>query len=280
MDIAAETGGKILASRDFDLSDANGAVLEVPVSVTEPLSACEVRLLCVSDVSVDIVGVEIDLIPRVSNQLLHPDRSVGWEFRKPYREKIEFGFFKKYLSGPVVLEIGFKGYIEGTVPIVPQAIGIDLGYPGYDGKRLPFADESVDAIYSSHCFEHIENYKSALLDWYRLLKVDGYIIIIVPHQYLFERRRKLPSTSNLDHKRFYTPESLLREVGEVFPPNSYRVRSLNDNDKNFDYTLSGKGGGDDCYEIELVLQKIKRPFWNLDDGSVRPYAATEFLDRP
>jgi SAM-dependent methyltransferase len=270
MDVAAETGGRILASQSFELAELGTPILELPITIAEPLSACEIRLHCETEVSANVLGVEIDLTPSASIQPLDPNRPVGWESRKTYKDKIDNGFFLKYLSGPAVLEIGFKGYIEGVVPIVPQAIGIDLGYPGYDGVRLPFADESVDAIYSSHCFEHIDDYKTVLRDWYRLLKVGGYIVITVPHQYLFERRRHMPSTSNLDHKRYYTSESLLKEIGDTFPPNTYRVRSLADNDKNFDYTFTGKEPAPPCYEIEVVLEKIRRPYWNLDDGAFAP----------
>lgn len=123
------------------------------------------------------------------------------------------------------------------------------------------------------------DYVAVLRDWYRLLKVGGHLIIVVPRHYLFERRRHLPSLSNIDHRRFYTPESLLLEVAEAYPPNTYRVRSLRDNDKNFDYSLSGRETGPPCFEIELVIEKIQKPFWNLEDNSVSPYSAPEFSTR-
>ena len=79
---------------------------------------------------------------------LDPERPVGWESRKTYGLKIANGFFDKYLSGSAILEIGYKGGIDGAVPILPQAIGIDVDYPGYDGATLPFPDESQDGIYT------------------------------------------------------------------------------------------------------------------------------------
>ena len=142
--------------------------------------------------------------------MLDSDRPVGRESRKTYAAKVESGFFDRYLSGKAILEIGYKGGLEGVVPIVPQAIGIDVDYPGYDGKSLPFPDESQDAIYSSHCLEHIKDYRSALREWFRVTKVGGYLVIIVPYQYSFERKQDLPSRWNQDHWRFYTPASLLR----------------------------------------------------------------------
>jgi SAM-dependent methyltransferase len=275
MDIAADTGHTVLATRSLDLSEVEGQVLELSTKLPGGLPACEIRLHCDSDACADISAVEIELDPPVSIAL-QLDRAVGHESRKTYSEKIANGFFAKYLSGEAILEIGYKGYVDGTVPIVPQAIGIDVDYPGYDGLRLPFPDESQDAVYSSHCFEHIQEYQATLREWYRVLKVGGYLIIVVPHQHLFERRRQLPSRGNIDHKRFYTPASLLREIEEVFPPNSYRIRHLMDNDKGFDYSVMPREPGVGCYEIELVLEKRKKPVWDLDDGTSRGYNAVEF----
>jgi SAM-dependent methyltransferase len=209
--------------------------------------------------------------------LLDPDRPVGTESRKTYARKIADGFFDRYLSGKAVLDIGYKGGLQGVVPIVPQAIGIDVDYPGYDGKKLPFPDESQDAIYASHCLEHIKDYRGVLREWFRVTKIGGYLVIIVPHQHLFERRRDPPSRWNVDHYRFYTPASLLREVEEVLEPNSYRILHLADNDLGFDYSVTPLQAGVGCFEIELVLQKINKPVWELDDGVSRNYHASEFF---
>jgi SAM-dependent methyltransferase len=215
-----------------------------------------------------------DHLRRGNEPWLDPGRPVGWESRKTYRSKIASGFFDRYLSGKAILEIGYKGGLDGIVPIVPQAIGIDVDYSGYDGVNLPFPDQSQDAVYSSHCLEHITDYKRVLREWYRVLKLGGYLVIVVPHQYLFERRLKLPSLSNSDHKRFYTPASLLKEVEEAFEPNSYRVRHLVDNDLGFDYSIppwSPHVSG--CYEIELVLEKTRPPYWTMTGDR---YSAAEF----
>src|ERR1700690_1102541 len=87
-------------------------------------------------------------------------RAVGTEASKTIAEKYRNGFVARYLSGANILDIGYRGYLHDAVPIVPQAIGIDLEYPGYDGKTLPFEDNSQDAVFSSHCLEHIDDYKT------------------------------------------------------------------------------------------------------------------------
>ena len=189
-----------------------------------------------------------------------PDRRVGPEIRKTYRQKCESGFIERYLSGPHILDIGFRGWDAASQPIVPQAVGVGLDYPGYDGLHLPFVDESHDAVFSSHCLEHIDDYRTVLGEWYRVLKVGGYLILAVPHCWLYERK---PAPTSLhggtEHRRFYTPASLAAEIEESLPVGGYRVRLLRDNDEGFDYSVPPEQHAAGCYEIELVLEKIQIP---------------------
>jgi SAM-dependent methyltransferase len=193
-------------------------------------------------------------------------RPVGGEARKSYALKLRDGFIAKYLSGAAVLDVGYRGYADGVVPIMPAAIGVDLDYPGYDGRRLPFPDESQDAVYSSHCLEHIADPVDAIREWFRVVKQSGYLIVVVPHQFLYEKKLRPPSRWNTDHQRFYTPGALLREIEAALAPNSYRLRHLADNDLGFDYGIAPDQHSAGCYEIELVVQKIARPTWRLDPG--------------
>lgn len=186
------------------------------------------------------------------------------ESGKGYKERLESGFFARYMSGPTILDIGFAGYGAEARPVFPHAIGIDKDYPGYDGITLPFADGSVDAVYSSHLLEHVTDYVSVIRDWHRVLKVGGHIVTIVPHQFLYEKKLALPSRYNGDHKRFYTPGSLMREFEEALEPNTYRLRHLRDNDMGHDYRIPPEKHSNWCYEIELVVQKIRTPDWRME----------------
>lgn len=190
-------------------------------------------------------------------------RIVGPESRRTYLQKLDNGFFTKYMGGACGLDIGFQGHKGPVEPILPSATGVDLGYPGYDGLTLPFTDNSQDYIYSSHCLEHITQYIHVLRDWHRVIKVTGYIVIVVPHAHLYEKKASPPSDFNRGHRRFYTPASLLSEVEEALPPNSYRVRFLEDGDDKFDYSRGPGLHSNGQYEITLVLQKIPLPTWSL-----------------
>jgi SAM-dependent methyltransferase len=191
------------------------------------------------------------------------NRRVSGEAAKSYALRRESGFFDRYLCGASILDVGFRGGDTTAVPITETAIGVDLDFPGYDGLTLPFANASQDAVFSSHCLEHISDPIHALREWFRVTKVGGFVIVIVPHQFLYEKKRELPSNWSGEHLRFYTPGSLMAEVEGALSPNSYRVRHLCDNDLRFDYTIGPDRHSFGCYEIELVLEKIPSPAWTL-----------------
>jgi len=189
---------------------------------------------------------------------------MGAEAGKSHEARLASGFVQTYLSGAHILDIGYKGYQENVAPVVPHAIGVELDYPGYDGRTLPFDDNSQDAVFSSHCLEHIDDFAAVLRDWFRVVRVGGFIVIMVPHQFLYEKRVTLPSRFNADHKRFYTPATLMSDIEAVLPPNAYRLRHLADNDRGFDYTIPPAQHSGGCYEIELVIEKIAAPTWSLE----------------
>lgn len=186
----------------------------------------------------------------------------GPETQKHHQRRIDSGFYDKYMQG-VGLDIGWRGSDKTTEPVLPTSIGIDTDYPGYDGKKLPFPDQSQDYIFNSHCLEHIDDYKAVIRDWFRVLKTNGHLIIIVPHQYLYERKLSKPSIWNRGHKRFYSPASLLKEIEDSLEPNTYRIRHLRDNDDKFNYNIIPPSHPCGGYEIELVLQKINPPTWKM-----------------
>ena len=188
-----------------------------------------------------------------------PERVLGPEAARNLGRRVAEGFMERYLSGEHVLDIGYRGGKPDAQPLTEAAIGVELDYPGYDGVRLPFPDGSQDAVFASHTLEHIEDYRAILDDWFRVLKVGGFLVIAVPHQHLYERKVSLPSRFNPDHKRFYTPGSLLAEIEKALPIAAYRVRSLRDIDTGFSIHVPPERHAQGCYEIELVIEKVDQP---------------------
>lgn len=182
-------------------------------------------------------------------------RRVGEESFKTYKQKIDNGFFDKYMIGKGA-ELGYAGYIPNVVPILENCDGYDLNTPGYDGKTVPVPDGYYSYVYSSHFLEHVDDRLEAIREQFRVTKKGGYIIIVVPSKLLYEKKESLPSRWNADHKVMYQPSNLLQEIESALIPNSYRVRHLQENDENHDYNQSDLEHSKGSYEIELVLQKL------------------------
>jgi predicted SAM-dependent methyltransferase len=160
--------------------------------------------------------------------------------------------------------------------------GIDIGYGGDDKKtflnyvgydtdhkdfdpsgKMPFKDGEFQSVYSSHCLEHIVDYKTSIREWFRILETGGNMMLLLPHKFLYEKKETLPGLYNQDHKRFYTPASLLLEIEESLEPNSYRVVLLRDFDHEYDYGIPPEKHAKGNYSILCVIQKIKKPEWGL-----------------
>lgn len=188
--------------------------------------------------------------------LYDPSRKVGEESLKTYEQKIYNGFFDQYMSGKGA-EIGYAGYIPEVVPILENCDGYDLNTLGYDGKTIPKPDEYYSYLYASHVLEHIADYVQAIQEWHRVVKPNGYIIILVPHKDLYEKKERPPSQWNADHKRFYSTSKLISEIEESLNFDQYRIRYLRENDDKYDYTIPSNIHSEGGYEIEIVLEKLK-----------------------
>lgn len=181
------------------------------------------------------------------------------ETKKAEAQRIEENFYDLYMRG-FGLDIGYRG-AGNFEPVIPTATGIDLDTPGYDGKVLPYPDQSQDFVYSSHMLEHVQEPIPVIRDWFRVLKQGGHLIITVPHRDLYEKKQTLPSRWNGDHKRFYRAAQLLSEIEMALVPNTYRLRQCKDCDDGFNYELGPDTHSIGRYEIECVVQKIKPPTW-------------------
>lgn len=74
---------------------------------------------------------------------------------------------------------------------VSEYIGIDMEQTGhehknskvdvyYDGKHIPFADETFDSLFCSEVFEHVFNLDEILPEIGRVMKTNGQMLITVP----------------------------------------------------------------------------------------------------
>ena len=123
-----------------------------------------------------------------------------------------------------VLEVGCgTGAVLSAVRLAKigtQHTGIDLADPGphrdpnaidlilqqYDGKVLPYADNSFDLVYASHVLEHVPEPRELLSEIKRVAR--KWIYLEVPCElHLRTNTQDLQRTLDIGHINAYTPES-------------------------------------------------------------------------
>lgn len=117
---------------------------------------------------------------------------------KAHHRRQREGFYATYCTG--------KGIDIGSGPD-PLPVEGTRQWDWKDGDAQHMAGVpagSFDFVYSSHCLEHIANPYMALLNWWRILKPGGHLLLAVPSRDHYEKRRELPSRFNRDHKQFFT----------------------------------------------------------------------------
>ncbi|AWW47468.1 SAM-dependent methyltransferase [Polynucleobacter paneuropaeus] len=162
-------------------------------------------------------------------------------------------FINKYLSGKVI-DIGAG---NDLVCIGAERFDREDG----DANEITKFRElnTYDAVHSSHCLEHMHEPDKALLEWWKIIKPDGYLVLVVPDEDLFEQGF-WPSLFNDDHKATFTLKK-----GKSWSPVSYNILDLTSSlpnseiisveihDKNYDYKLQSK------YPPPLPFKKL--PLW-------------------
>jgi SAM-dependent methyltransferase len=173
------------------------------------------------------------------------------EVQKHDVRRVRSGFFAKYCNGRGI-DIGC-----GTTPFTNGAIGYDrMIDPSHDAEGpLPFADGHFDFVHSSHCLEHMRTPGDALAEWWRILKVGGHLIVLVPDFGLYEQRQ-WPSHYNGDHKSVWSLVKLVNAVSKLPNAEVIEARRNSDHydfvDKTFDRTL-----GQAAADIEVVVLKYQ-----------------------
>lgn len=126
------------------------------------------------------------------------------------------GFFERFvpLDRPGI-DIGC-----GDDPINPVCRQYDHLFGCGDAthcSNLP--DDAYFYTFSSHTLEHLADPWSAIRNWYRITAPGGHLIVMVPSKMLYEKKDRLPSRWNADHRWFFMPE-------EDEPPHTLGLRKL------------------------------------------------------
>ncbi|RKP46878.1 tetratricopeptide repeat protein [Trinickia fusca] len=106
-------------------------------------------------------------------------------------------------------------------PALRSVRGWDL--PDGDAQLLAgVADGSFDFLHSSHCLEHMRDPAEALANWIRVVKPNGYLVVSVPDEDMYEQG-VFPSRFNPDHKWTFT---IHKDAGMSWSPRSVNVLDL------------------------------------------------------
>lgn len=121
----------------------------------------------------------------------------------------------KYLDGLKGIEIGASAHnpfnIEGCLNVdytddmetefkkeeirmCGKAAPVDIVA---SGDKLPFADNELDYVISSHCLEHFFDTIGTLEEWLRVVKPGGYVLTIVPHFARHAEKRPVTTITEL-----------------------------------------------------------------------------------
>ncbi len=86
-----------------------------------------------------------------------------------------------------------------------------------EGTAIPVKDGAYDCLFSSHSLEHIANPIKALLEWRRVIRDHGLLLLVLPNrEYTFDWRRPVTSLDHLrDDFRHDTPENDLFHLDEI-----------------------------------------------------------------
>jgi hypothetical protein len=156
----------------------------------------------------------------------------------------------KYRDGPLA------GYLGGA--------------PLLDVSAAPDAlsgEASQGVVFAPYVLQDIGDYRGALQRWFASVRSGGYLVVTVPHAFLYERQDAAPSRRRATQRRLYTPRALIEEIEEALVPNSYRVRWLGDLDHGYDYAADQYDYAADqavgqC-DVAVALERIAAPAWDL-----------------
>jgi ADP-heptose:LPS heptosyltransferase/predicted SAM-dependent methyltransferase len=120
-----------------------------------------------------------------------------------------------------------------------------------------FESDSCDFVFSSHLLEHITDYRAALADWWRVIKVGGHLVLYLPHRDLYPNVGT--PGANPDHKHDFEPVDITTAMAEI-------ARSSK---RGWDLLEKEVRDGGREYSFLLVLRKR-------DDGECH---VTPFMER-
>lgn len=174
-----------------------------------------------------------------------------WDKEAPYKaesKKIVWDV-APYLRGRG-LDIG-----AGTFKVLPHVISVDncadtelFGISIMPDIRIDsaddlsiFASQSMDFVYSSHLLEHMPDPEKTLKEWWRLVRMQGCMILYLPHEDLYPKVGE--KDANPDHKHDLNEEKVIQWMSEI---------------GHWDLEVCEKRNQDDECSFLMIFRKLHR----------------------
>jgi ADP-heptose:LPS heptosyltransferase/predicted SAM-dependent methyltransferase len=104
----------------------------------------------------------------------------------------------------------------------PHMVGVDtMAYGGGSGPNICldvakldlFADATMDFVYSSHTLEDLKDTVAVLREWWRVVKVGGYLLLYLPHKDYYPNIGQ--PGANPAHQHDFLPDDVIAAMREA-----------------------------------------------------------------
>jgi SAM-dependent methyltransferase len=182
------------------------------------------------------------------------------------RRRVQWAFTNRIFKGRGI-DIGCGADLlqpEHGFPLIESCEPFDLEHGNAQFIHQYKEEGSYDFVHSSQCLEHMVDAYEALKNWFKLVKVGGYLVATFPDEDLYEQGT-FPSRWNHDHKWTFSINKkkswsyrhidVLDMLASLENCKIIRVDLI---DTNYNYALNNvdQTRGDAEAFIEIVLQKI------------------------
>jgi SAM-dependent methyltransferase len=133
---------------------------------------------------------------------------MGYEASKAIKRRYNDGaFHSRYFVGNGI-DVGcgpdsIARFCRNTFPLMISIKNWEFEPDGDAQYFEGVENDTFNFLHSSHSLEHMENVRTALIHWIRIIKPGGYLIITVPDEDMYEQG-VFPSRFNTDHKHTFT----------------------------------------------------------------------------
>ena len=139
------------------------------------------------------------------------------ETQKANNRRKNTWLYNKIFAGEGI-DIGCGDDILNKDKIFPNIISVqpfDISHG--DAQNINhYINKQYNFVHSSQCLEHMHDVHTALHNWWSLVKTNGYLIVTVPDEDLYEQGN-FPSIYNTDHKWTFS----------IYKKNSWSKKHLN-----------------------------------------------------